>query len=94
LIDVQGFSGGRAARSPVRRASVPPANLIELMATVHAGELALARSVLDAEGIAYFVEGEQFALIQHAVPARVLVFVDDEAHARDVLRPLGVSVAR
>lgn len=73
---------------------MPPANLVELLSTLHSGELALARSVLDAEGIAYFVEGEQFALIQHAVPARVLVFADDEAHARDVLRPLGVAVGR
>lgn len=66
--------------------------LVEVVVTFNPADLAVVRSVLDAEGITYFVHGEHFASIRPLVePARVLVPEAEAEHARDLLRHLDLA---
>jgi hypothetical protein len=66
--------------------------LVQLLCTFNPADLAMVRSVLDAEGITYRVEGEHFALVRPLVePARVLVPEAEAEHAIDLLRHLDLA---
>jgi len=66
--------------------------LVEVVVTFNPADLAMIRSVLDAEGIPYFIQGEHFALIRPLVePARVLVPEAEAEHAHDLLRHLDLA---
>jgi len=60
-----------------------------VMETHSAGERAFLKSVLDAEGITYFIEGEHAATyIFNSVPQRVMVRKDQADFARELLSAL------
>jgi hypothetical protein len=53
----------------------------------NAGDQAFIKSLLDAEGIAYFMQGEHVApYLYHALPMRLMVRKDQIASARELLR--------
>lgn len=59
-----------------------------------AGDLAFLKSILDAEGITYFVQGEHVAqFIYHSVPMRLLVKKEDAAKVEEILKSVNLSSA-
>lgn len=62
-----------------------------VIATSNFGDIALIKSLLDAEGIPYFAEGENFNLVSPWIqPVRFLVRADNAEKARDVLNGFDV----
>jgi len=60
--------------------------LLPVISTSNFGDIALIKSLLDAEGIVYFVEGENFNTVSPWIqPVRFLVREDSFEKARDVL---------
>lgn len=60
--------------------------LLPVISTSNFGDIALIKSLLDAEGIAYFVDGENFNTISPWIqPVRFLVREDSVEKAREVL---------
>jgi hypothetical protein len=60
----------------------------------NAGDQAFLRSILDAEGIDYFIQGETVApYIFHAVPMRLMVRKDQAENARELLENFSQSIA-
>jgi Putative prokaryotic signal transducing protein len=59
----------------------------ELVLEIHnAGDRAFLRSILDAEGIDYFIQGETVApYIFNSVPMRLMVRKDQVENARELL---------
>jgi hypothetical protein len=68
-------------------------NFEEVLATYNTGDVAIIRSILDAEGLTYYLKGEVFALqIRPAVePARLMVRSDQAERARELLRRLDLT---
>jgi len=60
----------------------------ELIFEVHnAGDQAYLKSILDAEGITYYVQGEHVApFVFHSVPMRLMVKKDQAATVRELLK--------
>ena len=53
----------------------------------NAGDQAYLKSILDAEGVTYFIQGEHVApFVFHAVPMRLLVKKDQAARVRELLK--------
>ena len=67
----------------------------ELIFEIHnAGDQAYLKSILDAEGITYFIQGEHVApFIFHSVPMRLMVKKDQAAKVRDILKDFKLSSA-
>lgn len=64
----------------------------EVLATHSPSDRAIITSILDAEGITYFFQGEHVsAYVYHAVPVRLLVAREDVPRAVDLLRDLDLS---
>ena len=64
-----------------------------LLRTYGPGDLGLAKSLLDAEGIAYYAHGEAFASMRPFLePVRILVEEEDFDRAFDLLSPLGLDL--
>ena len=62
--------------------------------TQSAGDLAIIKSILDSEGIIYFVQGEHVAqFIYHSVPMRVMVKKEKAEIARELLKDVKLSSA-
>jgi len=60
--------------------------LLPVISTSNFGDIALIKSLLDAEGIAYFVDGENFNTVSPWIqPVRFLVREDSFEKAREVL---------
>lgn len=60
----------------------------------NAGDHAFIQSILDAEGIDYFIQGEHVApYIYHAVPMRLMVKKDQVEKARKILTDIELSSA-
>jgi hypothetical protein len=57
----------------------------EVLSTSDRGQIAVIKSLLEAEDIPYLAQGEQFNSIQAPVPVRFLVPKEDTARARAVL---------
>ena len=59
----------------------------ELIFEIHnAGDQAYLKSILDAEGITYFIQGEHVAqFVFHSVPMRLMVKKDQAATVRELL---------
>jgi hypothetical protein len=67
---------------------------IPLLATYNAGDIALIRSILDAEGIRYHLLGEFFNIVRPLVdPVRLLVDREDLAAAWALLSRLDLSIS-
>ncbi len=63
-----------------------------VLETQSSGDRAFLRSILDAEGITYFIQGEHVAqYIYHAVPMRLMVKKEDAAKAREILKDVKLS---
>jgi hypothetical protein len=67
----------------------------ELIFEIHsAGDQAYLKSVLDAEGITYFIQGEHVApFVFHSVPMRLMVKKDEAAKVRELLKDFRQSSA-
>jgi Putative prokaryotic signal transducing protein len=67
----------------------------ELILEIHnAGDQAFIKSLLDAEGIVYFIQGEHVApYLYHALAMRLMVRKDQAALARDLLKDFEASSA-
>ena len=60
----------------------------------NAGDQAFIKSLLDAEGIVYFMQGEHVApYLYHALPMRLLVRKDQAAMVRELLKDFEPSSA-
>jgi hypothetical protein len=60
----------------------------------NAGDQAFIKSLLDAEGIAHFMQGEHVApYLYHALPMRLMVRKDQAALARELLKDFQLSSA-
>jgi hypothetical protein len=63
-----------------------------LISTFNVADLAVIKSVLDNEEIAYQVQGEYFNMAEPLVqPAKVFVPEEDLERARNVLKPLRLT---
>lgn len=64
--------------------------MIEVFSTYNPGEIAVIKSVLDAQDIRYFFQGENInLLIAAGARPRLLVDEKDARLVRDILRELG-----
>ncbi len=60
----------------------------------NAGDQAFLKSMLDAEGIVYFMQGEHVApYLYNALPIRLMVRKDQAAAARELLKDFELSSA-
>jgi hypothetical protein len=65
----------------------------EIMATYNPADVALIKSLLDAEGIIYFFHGENFMHVRPLVePARLMVDKEQAEDAKDLLKDLNLSI--
>jgi hypothetical protein len=63
-----------------------------ILETHNDGDRALLKSILDSEGITYFIQGEYVApYVYHAVPMRLMVKKDQAAKTREILKDLELS---
>ncbi len=61
-------------------------NYVEILKTYNAGDIALIKSLLDGENIAYHFIGEHFNALEPMVqPARLMVIKEQAEMARDIL---------
>lgn len=64
----------------------------EVMSTFNPFDIAMIKSLLDAEDILYFFQGEQFSYVRPlADPVRLMVAKDDAEAAREILKDLTIS---
>ena len=65
-----------------------------LLETANIADVAMVRSILDAEGILYFAHGEQFNMVRPMVePVRFMVAEDQFEIAKDLLEGLSFNYA-
>jgi hypothetical protein len=67
---------------------------VKVLETESLTDLALIRSVLDAQGVRYFLQGENMSFIRHLDPAVLMVSEDDAQQAVDLLKPLDLKYVR
>ena len=66
----------------------------ELLETRSQGDIAVVKSLLEAEGIPYFVQGEHFNNLRPLVgAARIMVPAERLAEAEDLIRGLDLSIS-
>jgi hypothetical protein len=69
-------------------------NYEPILETQSAGDLAIIRSILDSEGITYFIQNEHVAqYIYHSVPMRIMVNAEEAEKARELLKDVKLSPA-
>jgi hypothetical protein len=65
---------------------------VPVMETHNAGDRVLIKSLLDAEGIVYYIQNEFVApYLLNALPMRIMVRQDQAASARDILKDVDLS---
>lgn len=65
-----------------------------ILETNNAGDMAFIKSILDSEGITYFIQGEYAApFMYYAVPMRLMVKKDEAANVREILKDIELSSA-
>jgi len=63
-----------------------------LLETHNAGDRVFIKSILDAEGIVYFIQGEYVApYVFNALPMRLMVRKDQAEQAREILQDIKLS---
>jgi hypothetical protein len=66
---------------------------VEIMGTYNPADVALIKSILDAEKITYYFNAEHFMNVRPlAEPVRLMVKADDAQKARELLRSLNLAV--
>jgi len=64
----------------------------EILTTFNPSDKAILKSILDAEGIAYFLQGEHAATyIYHAIPVRLMVRKDQVHMAKEILKDFDIK---
>ena len=64
----------------------------EVVSTFNPFDIAMIKSLLDAEDILYFFQGEQFSYVRPlADPVRLMVAKEDVEAAREILKDLAIS---
>lgn len=72
----------------------PEMKFVEILRTLNLIDLAFVKSILDSEGIHYFIKGDIVLNINPAVDPAVLMVVEDEAEtARNLLKDLKLNYA-
>ena len=67
---------------------------VPILETHNAGDRVFIRSILDAEGIIYYIQGETVApYLFNALPMRVMVKQDQADRAKEILRNMDLSYA-
>lgn len=65
---------------------------VPVLETHNAGDRVFIKSILDAEGIVYFVQGEHVApYLFNALPMRFMVRKDQADRAREILKDIKLS---
>jgi hypothetical protein len=65
---------------------------VPLLETHNAGDRVFLKSILDAEGITYFIQGEYVApYLFNALPMRLMVKKDQANKAREILKGIELS---
>jgi tetratricopeptide (TPR) repeat protein len=73
----------------------PGTELVHILDTFNPGDTALIKSILDAEGIRYWLEGDYSAqYIYHSIPTRLMVPSDQAEKAREALKQLDLSLGQ
>lgn len=66
---------------------------VELLITYNPADVAMIKSLLDAENITYYFNAEQFMYVRPlAEPARLMVKKDEADNAREILKDLELSI--
>ncbi len=64
----------------------------EILFTANAGDMAVIKSLLDSEGIAYYFRGEFFSSVHPlAQPARLMVRVEQAEGVKEILKSLNIE---
>jgi DNA-directed RNA polymerase subunit RPC12/RpoP len=72
--------------------SLELAEFEEILFTPTPGEMAVIKSLLDSEGIAYYFRGEFFTSMHpHAQPARLMVRTDQAEEVKEILESLNIT---
>lgn len=65
---------------------------VPILETHNAGDRVFLKSILDAEGITYFIQGEYVApYVFNALPMRLMVKKDQAEKAREILKDIKLS---
>ena len=65
---------------------------VPILETHNAGDRVFLKSILDAEGITYFIQGEYVApYVFNAIPMRLMVKKDQANKAREILKDIELS---
>ena len=65
---------------------------VPILETHNAGDRVFLKSILDAEGITYFIQGEYVApYVFNALPMTLMVKMDQADKARELLKDIKVS---
>ncbi len=65
---------------------------VPILETHNAGDRVFLKSILDAEGITYFIQGEYVApYVFNALPMRLMVRKDQARRAREILKDIKLS---
>ncbi len=65
---------------------------VPIIETHNAGDRVFLKSILDAEGITYFIQGEHVAhYLFNALPMRLMVKKEQASRAREILKDIELS---
>ncbi len=65
---------------------------VPILETHNAGDRVFLKSILDAEGITYFIQGEYVApYVFNALPMRLMVRKDQAERVREILKDIELS---
>jgi len=65
---------------------------VQILETHNAGDRVFLKSILDAEGITYFIQGENVApYVFNALPMRLMVNKEQADKAREILKDIKLS---
>ena len=68
------------------------AEFVPVIETHNAGDRVFIKSMLDAEGIVYFIQGETVApYLFNALPMRVMVRKDQAGRAKEIVKDIDLS---
>lgn len=72
----------------------PESSFIKILETDSLTDIVSIKSVLDAEGVRYFIQGENMKFIRPSDPAQLVVLDEDVEKAVTLLKPLNLSYVR